>query len=68
MEDRSTQGAGRMSSGGKQVACPLCGGIVEADSPEKLVERARRHTLAAHGYDVPPAHVMAAMENADEVS
>jgi hypothetical protein len=57
-----------MSRGGKQVTCPLCGGIVEADSPEKLVERARRHTLAAHGYDVPPEHVMAAMENADDVS
>lgn len=57
-----------MSRGGKQVTCPLCGGIVEADSPEKLVELARRHTVMAHGYDVPADHVTAAMEDADEVS
>jgi hypothetical protein len=57
-----------VSSDGKQVTCPLCGGIVEADSPEKLVELARRHTVLAHGYDVPAGHVIAAMENADEVS
>jgi pyochelin biosynthesis protein PchC len=52
----------------KQVTCPLCGGIVESGSPEKLIELARRHTMAAHGYDVPAEHVIAAMEDADQVS
>ena len=52
----------------KQVTCPLCGGVVESDSPEKLVGLARRHTMAAHGYDVPAEHVIAAMEDADQVS
>jgi pyochelin biosynthesis protein PchC len=58
---------GSMRAVGKQVTCPMCGGIVEADDADILVELARKHTVAAHGYDVPAGHVLASMQDADEV-
>ena len=41
-----------------EVTCPACGAVVEAESAEELVTRAREHTLDAHAYDIPPEHVL----------
>lgn len=44
----------------KEVICPACGALVEGGNTDQLVERARRHTLDAHSYDIPTEHVLAA--------
>jgi len=62
----SSDGLSTADSQGKQVTCPLCGGLVEAPNPERLIELAGAHTLQAHGYRLPPAHVYAAMEDIHE--
>ena len=43
-----------------EVLCPACGAVVEGDSEDDLVERAREHTVDAHGYSIPTEHVLAA--------
>ncbi len=41
------------------VECPVCGGIIEAESLDEVARLARLHTLDAHQYDVPAEHVLA---------
>jgi len=43
----------------REVECPACGGLVIAEDDRDLVELAREHTLAQHGYAVPADHVLA---------
>ncbi|TWG98573.1 hypothetical protein L615_000300000650 [Nocardioides sp. J9] len=46
----------------KEVVCPACGALMESSDQDVLVELAKRHTLAAHNYDIPEEHVVAAIE------
>ncbi len=50
---------------GKQVWCPACGGLIEADDVEQLVQLSKLHTLDAHGYDVPEEHILLMMADGD---
>jgi hypothetical protein len=43
-----------------ELVCPMCGGLVEADDEETLVELATEHCLVAHQYAIPREHVLAA--------
>lgn len=47
----------------REVLCPMCGGLIEADDDEGLVRLAQEHTIDAHGYRVPPEHVLQAAED-----
>ena len=49
-----------------EVACPACGGIVEADTEEEIVELATEHCQIAHGYLIPREHVVAAIKASGE--
>jgi len=49
----------------RQVRCPVCGGIVEADTEPELIRLAKAHTRRAHGYDVPDEHVISSIEDID---
>lgn len=44
----------------REVTCPACGAIVEAEDDHSLVEAARAHTLDAHRYAIPEEHVLQA--------
>jgi hypothetical protein len=44
----------------REVLCPACGALIEGDDNGALVANARRHTIDAHGYDIPDKHVLAA--------
>lgn len=46
-----------------ELTCPVCGALIEADSMAELVEFAREHTLDAHQYDIPEAHVIEAVQS-----
>jgi predicted small metal-binding protein len=50
----------------KQVVCPMCGGIVEAEDDGELVRLAKLHTRRIHDYDVPEDHVRRSIEPVDE--
>jgi hypothetical protein len=43
----------------KEVTCPACGGIIEADDLVQLIELAQEHSWVAHRYQLPPEHVAA---------
>ena len=43
-----------------EVECPACGALVEAPDLAELIVRTKKHTLDAHQYDIPPAHVESA--------
>jgi len=49
-----------------EVTCPACGGLIEADSEDELVELAVEHTQQAHAYRVSRAHVLAAAVRIDQ--
>jgi hypothetical protein len=49
------------------VACPVCGGIVEAETDLELVPLATEHCLLAHGYVIPVEHVLASARPAEEL-
>ena len=43
-----------------EVICPACGGMVEAEDLQQLVELAKEHTRDAHQYEIPEEHIIAA--------
>lgn len=48
----------------REVICPACGAICDGADDAELVQQARAHTLADHGYDIPAEHVLAAAQDA----
>ncbi|MGW4335911.1 DUF1059 domain-containing protein [Rhodococcus koreensis] len=42
----------------REVTCPACGAIVEAETDDELLEGARAHTWDAHRYKIPDEHVL----------
>jgi predicted small metal-binding protein len=44
----------------REVLCPACGGIVEAETLDELISLSKEHTRDAHRYDIPEEHVVAA--------
>jgi hypothetical protein len=44
----------------KEVVCPACGGIVEAETLDELILLGKEHTRDAHHYDIPDEHIIAA--------
>jgi hypothetical protein len=48
----------------KEVECPACGALIEEPDDEQLVAAARLHSLEAHRYDLPAAHVLQAARDA----
>lgn len=45
-----------------EMTCPACGAIVESEDREELIVLAGEHTLAAHNYELPREHALAAIE------
>lgn len=43
----------------KEVTCPACGGLIEAECLADLVHNAQEHAWAAHRYRLPEEHVRA---------
>lgn len=45
-----------------ELTCPACGAIVESHDREEVILIAGEHTLAAHSYELPREHAIAAIE------
>ena len=45
-----------------ELVCPVCGALIEADDMPSMIELAREHTLDAHDYNIPDAHVIDAVQ------
>ncbi|MEO5597372.1 MAG: hypothetical protein ABIQ66_02010 [Novosphingobium sp.] len=46
-----------------ELVCPVCGALIEADNMGVMIELAREHTLDAHDYNIPDAHVIDAVRS-----
>lgn len=50
----------------REVVCRACGAIIEGDDDESVIEMARAHAQAAHGYDLSPAHVLVDIRDSED--
>jgi len=45
-----------------ELVCPACGALIEAETIDELIVRAKLHTKDAHDYDIPAEHVIQTIE------
>lgn len=46
-----------------ELTCPVCGALIEAEDMDSMIELAREHTIDAHEYNIPDAHVIEAVQS-----
>jgi hypothetical protein len=61
----TTGAPGHSGSTDVELMCPACGGLIEASDIDDLIALATEHCEVAHGYQIPPEHVISAAQAAD---